>query len=64
LVTPSSQASLIKEKTPTYVPAHAKRNFVFGAFFKICQNTFFVNFVTFLIIANTLVLALDRYGIS
>ena len=32
--------------------------------FKVCSNGFFVNFITFLIVGNTIVLAMDRHEIS
>ena len=52
-----------KGKDELYIPPHAFKNKFFMCCFRICSSSLFNNFITFLIVANTVVLALDRYDL-
>jgi hypothetical protein len=46
------------------LPERCKNNCIYRLFYYICTHAFFTSFITILILANTLILAMDRYPIS
>lgn len=51
----------LPEEDPNGIPKRARKNCIYFIFYKICTHSIFGGAVIFFIIANTLILALDKH---